>query len=92
MLLSIQVQLTDPLPNLVDQMCQEVGESSSSVENINPDINLDFKENSPFQEGVISENISKTRQITLPRPKRIRQSHKHREFDSKLFTKTGRCR
>ena len=30
-------------------------ESSSSVDNINSDINLDFKENSPYQEGVISE-------------------------------------
>ena len=34
---------------------QESSQSSPSVENINPDINLDFKENSPFQEGVISE-------------------------------------
>ena len=34
---------------------QESSQSSSSVENINPDINLDFEENSPFQEGVISE-------------------------------------
>ena len=30
-------------------------ESSPSVENINPNINLDFGENSPFEEGVISE-------------------------------------
>ena len=34
---------------------QESSQSSSSVENINPDINLDFEENSLFQEGVISE-------------------------------------
>ena len=34
---------------------QESSQSSLSVENINPDINLDFEENSPFQEGVISE-------------------------------------
>ena len=34
---------------------QESSQSSSSVENINPDINIDFEENSPFQEGVISE-------------------------------------
>ena len=33
---------------------QKSSQSSSSVEKINPDINLDFKENSPFQEGVIS--------------------------------------
>ena len=32
-------------------------------------------------------NISRTRQIILSRPKTIRQSHKYREFDSKVFTK-----
>ena len=30
-------------------------ESSPSTENIDPDINLDFEKNSPFQEGIISE-------------------------------------
>ena len=34
---------------------QESSQSSPSVENINPAINLDFEENSPFQEGIISE-------------------------------------
>ena len=34
---------------------QESSQSSSSVKNINPDINVDFEENSPFQEGVNSE-------------------------------------
>ena len=34
---------------------QESSQSSTSTENINPDINLDFEENSPFQEGIISE-------------------------------------
>ena len=33
--------------------------SSSIIENINPDINLDFKENSLFQEGVISKTFQK---------------------------------
>ena len=34
---------------------QETSQSSPSSENISSDINLDFEENSPFQEGVISE-------------------------------------
>ena len=34
---------------------QEGLQSSYSPENITSDINLDFEENSPFQEGVISE-------------------------------------
>ena len=51
---------------------QESSQSSLSVENINPYINLDFKENSPFEEGVISEFFPETRQIILSRPKRIK--------------------
>ena len=38
---------------------QECLQNPSSVENINPDINLHFKENSPFQEGVISETFQR---------------------------------
>ena len=34
-------------------------ERTPSVENINPDINLDFEENSPFQEGILSETIQR---------------------------------
>ena len=47
---------------------QESSQSSSRAENINPDINLHFEENSPFQEGLISE----TRQIIFSRTKRIK--------------------
>ena len=38
---------------------EECSQSLSSVENINPDINLGFEENSPFQEGVISETLQR---------------------------------
>ena len=38
-------------------------ETSLNVENINPDINLDFEENSPFQEGVISETIQRPEKL-----------------------------
>ena len=37
------------------QRSQKSSQSSPSTENINSDIDLDFGENSPFQEGVISE-------------------------------------
>ena len=36
---------------------QESSQSSQRVENINQDINLDFEENSTFQEGIISETV-----------------------------------
>ena len=44
-------------------------ESSPSVENINPDINLDFEENSPFQEGVISKTIQRPDKSFFQDPK-----------------------
>ena len=48
---------------------QESSQTSSSVENINPDINLDFEENSPFQEGVISETFKDQTNNSVKTPK-----------------------
>ena len=50
---------------------QESSQSSSSVENINPDINLDFEENSPFQEGVISETFQRLDKTIFQDPKEL---------------------
>ena len=44
-------------------------ESSPSTENLNPDINLDFEENSPFQEGVISEAYQRLDKSFFKNPK-----------------------
>ena len=44
---------------------------SSSVENINPDIYLDYEENSPFQEGVISEMIQRPDKSFFQDPKEL---------------------
>ena len=45
--------------------------SSPSVENINPDINLDFEENSPFQEGIISETYQRLDKSFFQEPKEL---------------------
>ena len=45
-------------------------ESSPSVD-INPDINLDFEENSPFQEDVISETIQRPEKSFFQEPKEL---------------------
>ena len=45
--------------------------SLSSVENINADINLDFEENSPFQEGVISETFQRLHKTFFQNPKEL---------------------
>ena len=50
---------------------QESAQSSSSVENINPDINLDFEENSLFQEGVISETFQRPDKTLFQDPKEL---------------------
>ena len=42
-----------------DMSNQQGSQSSSSIEDINPNINLDFKENSPFQEGVMSKTFQR---------------------------------
>ena len=50
---------------------QESSQSSSSVENINSDINLDFEENSPFQEGVISKTFQRPGKSFFQDPKEL---------------------
>ena len=45
-----------PPPKPIKQNMTHVQSSqSSNVKNINPNINFDFEENSPFQEGIMSE-------------------------------------
>ena len=47
-----------PKPIRHDMSNQQGSQSSSSLEDINPNINLDFEENSPFQ-GVISKTFQR---------------------------------
>ena len=48
-----------PKPIRHDMSNQQGSQSSSSIEDINPNINLDFEENSPFQEGGMSETFQR---------------------------------
>ena len=50
---------------------QESSNSSPSTENINPNINLDFEENSPFQESVISEAYQRLDKSFFQEPKEL---------------------
>ena len=58
-----------PKPIRHDMSNQQGSQSSSSIEDISPNINLDFKENSPFQEGVISENFQRLDKLFFQEPK-----------------------
>ena len=50
---------------------QESSQGSPSTDNINPDINLDFEENSPFQEGIISEAYQRLDKSFFQEPKEL---------------------
>ena len=60
-----------PSPKPIRSNMPRNQESSQSVENINPDINLDFEENSPFQEGGISETIQRLDKSLFQEPKEL---------------------
>ena len=67
-------------------------ESSQSVENINPDINLDFEENSSFQEGVISETFQRLDKSFFQDPKKLNDLINMGNLIQRFFAKTGRYR
>ena len=71
---------------------QESSQSSSSVENINPDISLDFEENSPFQEGVISETFQRLDKSFFQEPKDLNNVINIDNLIQKFFAKAGRYR
>ena len=69
---------------------QKHSQSSSSVENINPDIYLDFEENSPFQEGVISEMFQRPDKSFFQDPKELHNLINTGNLLQKVLAKTGR--
>ena len=50
---------------------QQCSQGSSSIKDISPDINLDFKENSPFQEGVMSKTFQRQDKSFFQEPKEL---------------------
>ena len=44
--------------------------------NPNPNINIDFEENSPFQEGVMSETFQRLDKSFFSKPKTVRRPYK----------------
>ena len=66
---------------------QGSSQSSSNVENINPDINLDFEENSPFQEGVISKTIQRPDRSFFQDPKELNNLINTGNLIQNFFTK-----
>ena len=50
---------------------QQSSQSSSSIEHINPNIDLDFEENSTFQEGVMSKTFQRPDKSFFQEPKEL---------------------
>ena len=50
---------------------QKGSQSSSSTEDINPNINLDFEENSPFQDGVMSKTFQRLETSFFQEPREL---------------------
>ena len=71
---------------------QESSQSSSSVENINLDINLDYDENFPFQEGIISETFQRPDKSFFQEPKELNDLINMGNLIQKFFAKAGRYR
>ena len=46
-------------------------QNSQNEQNISPNINFDFKENSPFQEGIISESFQRPDKPFFQNPKEL---------------------
>ena len=69
---SIQVQLTGhPPTKVIRSNMPRSQESSSNTENINPDINLYFEENSPLQEGIIFKAYQRPNKSFFQEPKEL---------------------
>ena len=68
-----------PLPKPIKQDVSnpQGSQSSTSIEDINPNINLDFEENSQFQEGVMSKMFQRPDKSFFQEPKELKDlTHK----------------
>ena len=71
---------------------QESWLSSHSPKNTSSDINLDFEENSPFQEGVILEAYQRPDKWFFQESQELNDLINTSNLIQKFFTKTGRYR
>ena len=80
-----------PLPKPVRTLMSGSSESSESLEStdINPEINNDFKENSPFQEGVISELYHRPDKLFFQEPWELEGLVTKGNLIQEIFYKTG---
>ena len=61
--------LRPPIKHIKQNMTHD--QSSQNVQDINPNINFDFEENSPFQEGIISKTFQRLDKSFFQEPKEL---------------------
>ena len=66
---SIWVQFTNPHPKPSNKIYPQSSQSSTNIKNINP--SFDFKEKSPFQEGVMSETFQRLDKSFFQEPQEL---------------------
>ena len=62
-------------------------QNSQNVQDISPNINFDFEENSPFQEGVMSETYQRPDKTFFQEPKELGDLKNKRNFVHKYLPK-----
>ena len=60
-----------PKPIKQDVAHPQSSQSSTSIEDINPNINFDFEENSPFQQGIMSKTFQRPDKSFFQEPKEL---------------------
>ena len=71
MFLSTQVSLQTPKAIKQDMSYPQSSKSSTNIENITPNINFDFDENPPFQEGIMSKTFQRLDKSFFQEPKQL---------------------
>ena len=66
--LHLDLLLRTPKQQTIKQDAQEI--------NLNPNINFDFEENSPFQEGIMLEMFQRPDKSFFSKPERVRRPYK----------------
>ena len=77
-----------PLTKAIKQNMTHVQSSqSSNMKNVNPNINFDFEENSPFQEGIMSETFQRPDKSFFQEPRELGDLGNKGNFIHKYLTK-----
>ena len=77
-----------PLPKPIKQdMTHAQSSQSSNMKNVNPNINFDFEENSPFQDGIMSKMFQRLDKSFFQEPRELGDLVNRGNFTHKYLPK-----